>query len=110
MTTLVLVQYAMDFGIVVVFAGMILCVARLVRGRHLADRAIAVDTLATHLMALLILFTMRGGSLLMFDGVVVLALLGFLTTVAFAQYMIRPYVRRARAPRVAAGAAAEEQS
>ena len=41
--TLTLVQYAMDFGIVVVFAGMLLCVARLLKGPHLADRAIAAD-------------------------------------------------------------------
>jgi multicomponent K+:H+ antiporter subunit F len=97
--TAALVQYTIDFGIVVVFAGMLLCVARLLKGPHLADRAIAADTLATHLMALLVLFTVRGGTLLLFDGVVVLALLGFLTSVAFAQHILRPYARRARQAR-----------
>lgn len=94
--TLTLVRYTMDLGIVVVFAGMLLCVARLLRGPHLADRALAADTLATHLMTVLVLFTMRSGTLLLFDGVVVLALLGFLTTVAFSQHILRSYARRAR--------------
>ena len=94
--TSLLVRYAMDLGVVVVFAGMLLCVARLLRGPDLADRALAADTLATHLMALLILFTMRSGTLLLFDGALVLALLGFLTTVAFAQHILRARVRRHR--------------
>ena len=88
-----LVALASDIGLVVVVAGMLLCVARLLRGPHLADRAMAVDTLTTHLMALVILFMLRGESLLLFDGVLVLALLGFLTTVAFSQYILRPHVR-----------------
>ena len=104
--TAALVQYTIDFGIVVVFAGMLLCVARLLRGPHLADRAIATDTLGTHLMALLVLFTVRGGTLLLFDGIVVLALLGCLTSVAFAQHILRPYVRRAREAQRAADAPA----
>jgi multicomponent K+:H+ antiporter subunit F len=100
--TAMIVRYAMDLGVVVVFAGMLLCVARLLKGPHLADRALAADTLATHLMALLILFTMRSGTLLLFDGVLVLALLGFLTTVAFAQHILRARMRQARENETAA--------
>ena len=96
--TWVLVDYAVDIGIIIVGAGMLLCVLRLLRGPHLADRALAMDTLATHLIVLVILLTMRGGSLLLFDGVLVLALLGFLTTVVFAQYILRRHVRPAAAP------------
>ena len=91
-----LVGYAIDFGIVVVVVGMGLCVGRLLRGPHLADRALSADALITHLMALVILFTIRTESLLMFDGVLVLALLGFVTTVAAAQYIVRPHLRRLR--------------
>jgi multicomponent K+:H+ antiporter subunit F len=94
--TLTLVRWGIDFGIVVVVAGMLLCVARLLRGPHLADRALAADALATHLQAALVLLTMRSGTLLLFDGVIVLALLGFLTTVAFAQHILRGSARRAR--------------
>jgi multisubunit Na+/H+ antiporter MnhF subunit len=54
----------------------------------------AADTLVTHLMALVILLTIQTRSLLMVDGVLVLALLGFVTTIAVAQYIVRPHLRR----------------
>ncbi len=91
-----LLWYAIDFALVVVFVGMAFCVGRLLRGPHLADRALAADTLITHLMALVILFTIRIESLLLFDGVLVLALLAFITTVAAAQYIARLHLRHAR--------------
>ncbi len=103
----VLVGYTIDFGIAVVFFGMALSLGRLLRGPHLADRALAADTLITHLMALVLLFTIRAQTLLLFDGVLVLALLGFVTTVAAAQYIARPHVRRLREQRHAMAAGDE---
>ena len=93
-----LVEYATDAAVIIIVAGMLLCIARLLRGPHLADRALAMDAITTHLMALVIVFMLRTNSLLLFDGVLVLALLGFLTTVAFAQYILRPHIRRKPAP------------
>lgn len=92
--TAMLVEYSTDLGVVVIVAGMALCLARLLRGPHLADRAMAADALVTHLMALVVLLTIRMRSLLMVDAVLVLALLGFVTTIAVAQYIVRPHLRR----------------
>ena len=103
-----LVAYTVDFGILVVFVGMVLCLMRILRGPHLADRALAADALMTHLVALVLLFTIRAETLLLFDGVLVLSLLGFVTIVAAAQYIVRPNVRRLREQ--AAAAAAKEGS
>ena len=91
-----LVDYTVDFGIVVVLAGMVLCLARVLRGPHLADRALSADALITHLVGLVLLFTIRAETLLLFDGALVLSLLGFVTTVAAAQYIVRRRLRRAR--------------
>ena len=91
-----LVAYTVDFGIAVAFVGMVICLARILRGPHLADRALAADALMTHLVGLVLLFTIRAETLLLFDGVLVLSLLGFVTTVAAAQYIARPNVRRLR--------------
>jgi multicomponent K+:H+ antiporter subunit F len=101
-----LVDYTIDLGIVVVLAGMVLCLARLLRGPHLADRALSADALITHLVALVLLFTIRAETLLLFDGALVLSLLGFVTTVAAAQYILRRRVRRSwgRAPSAPTGA------
>lgn len=89
-----LVERAVEVGIVMITVGALLCLFRLVRGPHLADRAIALDTIAIHLIGLVILLTLRINSMMLFDGALVLSLVGFAGTVAVAQYIVRPYFRR----------------
>lgn len=84
-----------EIGIAVIVLGLLLCVLRLLLGPHIADRALAVDTIAVHLIALVVLFTIRVDTLLYFDGVLTLSLLGFATTVAAAQFIVRRRLRQA---------------
>lgn len=94
------VEWAVDVSMVLIVVGVGLCVVRLVRGPHLGDRALALDTIAVHLIGLVILLTIRLNSLVLFDGVLVLSLLGFAGTVAVGQYIARQHVRSgARRPR-----------
>ncbi len=93
-----LVLWCADIGLVVVIAGMVLCVGRILRGPHVADRALAADTLSVHLVGLVTLFSLRARSALLFDGVMILALLGFTGTVAAAMYIARPHLLRGRTP------------
>lgn len=67
----------------------ILCVVRLVRGPSLADRVIAFDLLATLGIALLAAYAVATSEKAYFDVGLLLALLSFLGTVAFAHYMER---------------------
>jgi multicomponent K+:H+ antiporter subunit F len=90
----VMVEHTVDVGIFAIAAGVVLCTVRLFRGPHLADRAIALDTIAIHLVGFVILLTLRIDSLALFDGALVLSLVGFTGTVAVAQYIIRPHRRR----------------
>jgi multisubunit Na+/H+ antiporter MnhF subunit len=83
-----------DVGFVVVIVGIALCTVRVLRGPHLADRAAAVDTIAVQLVGLVVLLTLRQGSLALFDGVLVLSMIGFAGSVGMAQYMIRRAVAR----------------
>ena len=78
-----------DVGIVLVVLGIAGCVYRLVRGPHLADRAMAVDVIAVQLIGLVVLFTLRLDTLVLFDGILVLSLIGFAGTVAMGQYILR---------------------
>lgn len=89
-----MVDRTVDIGIVIVAIGILICMVRLFRGPHLADRAIALDTIAVHVIGLVILLTLRIDSLVLFDGALVLSLVGFAGTVAVAQYMVRGYRRR----------------
>jgi len=89
-----LLHWTGRFAILVVVGGMFICIFRLLRGPHLADRALAVDVVAIQLIGLVILLTMHLGSLVLFDGILVLSLLGFAGTVAMANYIGRPHLRK----------------
>lgn len=93
-----LVQWTVEFAMIVIICGILACIFRLLRGPHLADRALAVDIVAVHLIGLVILLTLWLGSLVFFDGILVLSLLGFAGTVAMAQYIGRPHVKKAPSP------------
>ncbi len=93
-----MVDRTVEVGIVVVAIGVLACLIRMFRGPHLSDRAIALDTLAIQVIGLVILLTLRIDSLVLFDGALVLSLVGFAGTVAVAQYIIRPHRRRRANP------------
>ena len=89
-----LVQWTVQFAIVAIVAGMMICIFRLLRGPHLVDRALAVDIIAIQLVGLVILLTLSMGSLVLIDGILVLSLLSFAGTVAMAQFIARPHLKR----------------
>lgn len=78
-----------DVGIFVLGIAFVLCIARLVQGPTLADRGIASDLLAMQVVGLAILLTIRLDTLVFFDTVLIVAILGFASTTAFAQYIGR---------------------
>src|SRR5690606_36597482 len=77
-----------EIGIVLTVGGILLCVMRLRRGPLLADCAAAVDAITVQLVALVLLFTLRGGTLAFFHGALALSLMGFVSTVAMGQFLI----------------------
>lgn len=62
---------------------------RLVRGPALPDRILALDTLYVLAMALLVLLGLMLDTALFFEAALVIALLGFIGTVALAKYLLR---------------------
>ena len=74
-------------------AGFLLALAlagwRLLRGPGPADRILALDTMYTVSMALLILLGIRFDTALYFEAALVIAMLGFVGTVALAKYVAR---------------------
>ncbi len=79
--------WAVQAGIVVIIVGVILCLYRLLRGPHLADRVLAADALALHVVGLVILLSILLRTTVFFDAVLVIAILGFVSTVGFSQYI-----------------------
>jgi multicomponent K+:H+ antiporter subunit F len=76
----------------VVFAMLVLamglCAWRLVRGPTRTDRILALDTLYINTVALLVVGGISADSALYFEGALVIALLGFVGTVALTKYLL----------------------
>ena len=66
---------------------MLLCMVRLVRGPDAADRVLAFDTLYINTVALLVVAGIAGGSSVYYEAALLIALTGFIGTVALARYL-----------------------
>jgi multicomponent K+:H+ antiporter subunit F len=85
----VVFDWVMYIGVVSIILSIVLCLWRLLRGPTLVDRGIASDTIAIQVVALVILLTVVSRSLVLFDAVLIVSILGFAGTVAFAQFIGR---------------------
>lgn len=79
--------FIVGISLALVIIGMVLCLYRLLRGPHLADRVLASDVLSMHVVGLVILLTIRLRTPAFFDAALVVAIMGFASTLAFAQYI-----------------------
>lgn len=70
-------------------AAIALCMVRLLRGPSIADRILALDTLYISTVALLVVLGIRMKSAVFFEGALLIALLGFVATVALARFLVR---------------------
>jgi multicomponent K+:H+ antiporter subunit F len=62
---------------------------RLLRGPRAQDRVLALDALYVDAMLLLVTFGIRAGSTIYFEAALALALLGFVSSVALAKFLMR---------------------
>ncbi|MDG9857668.1 K+/H+ antiporter subunit F [Pseudomonas nitroreducens] len=68
---------------------VLLTVARLIRGPSVADRILALDTLSIEAIALIVLFGIWKGSGLYFEAALLIAVMGFVSTVALCKFLLR---------------------
>ena len=83
------VEWTLNFAVLAVGVALLLCTWRLVLGPEATDRALALDTMYINVVALVVLQGIRTGSELFFEAALLLALLGFVSTVAMARYLSR---------------------
>jgi multicomponent K+:H+ antiporter subunit F len=82
-------EMAIQIGIGAVTFTLLLCGWRLLRGPTSVDRVLALDTLYVSLVALVVLLGLRWRTQLLFEAALIVALLGFVGTVALARYLSR---------------------
>jgi len=83
----------LDTVILIVFAmiglSLLLNVWRLLVGPSVPDRILALDTMYINSIALIILYGMNMGTGLYFEAALLIAMLGFVSTVAICKYLLR---------------------
>ena len=78
-----------------IIVAILLCVAlilnlwRLFIGPHVVDRILALDTMYINSIALILLHGMYNKTTLYFEAALLIAMLGFVSSVAFAKYLLR---------------------
>jgi multicomponent K+:H+ antiporter subunit F len=77
---------ALDLSLALVALSMALCFLRLALGPTLPDRILALDTLYINGIAFLVVFGVRS---IYFEVALLIAMFGFVGTVAFAKYLLR---------------------
>ena len=68
---------------------MLLSLWRLLRGPGVPDRILALDTLYINSLALLVLLDIQLETVLLFETALIIAMLGFIGTVALSKYLLR---------------------
>jgi multicomponent K+:H+ antiporter subunit F len=62
---------------------------RVIRGPRAQDRILALDAFYVAVMLMLVLFGIRVGSTIYFEAALVIAIVGFVSTVALAKFLMR---------------------
>jgi len=81
------VEQVVDAAIVLVALLNLLCGYRAVRGPTVPDRVVALDAIATNVVAIAVLFAIKTGRPLFVTVSLVLAIIAFLSTVAVAKFV-----------------------
>lgn len=83
----------LDFSIIVAFvtlaAGQIMMMVRLVIGPTAGDRILALDTMVINALGLVIVLGISQGVQVYFEISLLIAMLGFVSTVALARFILR---------------------
>ena len=84
-----ILAFALDIGIGAVACSVLLCGWRLLKGPEVTDRILALDTLYMGAVALIVLLGLRWRTELLFEAALLVAMLGFASTVALARFLTR---------------------
>lgn len=84
-----MIEIAVLFTISCVGLAMLLNLWRLAKGPTNADRILALDTMTINAIALMVLMQIQQGSAVYFEAALLLAMVGFVGTVAYCKFLLR---------------------
>ncbi|ALV74095.1 MULTISPECIES: monovalent cation/H+ antiporter subunit F [Acinetobacter] len=87
-----ILPYALGICLIAVTISMLLCLIRLIIGPSIVDRLLALDTLFLNAICLIIILGIYWASTSLFEGALLVAMLGFVSTAALARYFTSGHV------------------
>ncbi|THF68792.1 MAG: K+/H+ antiporter subunit F [Sulfitobacter sp. SK025] len=84
-----MILIALNIAFVAIALSLLLAMIRLLKGPNTGDRILALDTMVVNAIALIILLGMRLGTQIYFESAMIFAMLGFVSTVAVARFVLR---------------------
>jgi multicomponent Na+:H+ antiporter subunit F len=94
MTSAAFLDWSISISFVMVMLSLAVAFIRLAKGPSLADRVVALDMMTVSIIAVCGVAAVATGVYALLDVALVLALVGFLATVALARYAERADARR----------------
>lgn len=84
-----IISATLSFALGAFALALLLNLVRLATAPTLTDRILAVDTMTVNTIALIVLYGVKTGSALNYEPAMLLALTGFVSTVAYCKYLLR---------------------
>ena len=84
-----MILYALLFAYGCFGLALVCCLYRVVFAPGPADRVLALDTMALNMIALLAIFGIDRGTGIYFEAALLFAMVGFISTVAYAKFVLR---------------------
>lgn len=84
-----LMDISLSIAFVALVVAQIMCMVRLVIGPNTGDRILALDTMVVNAIGLVVLLGIAQGTRIYFEVSLIIAMLGFVSTVAYARFVLR---------------------
>lgn len=89
---MIILPYVLGICLMAICISMFLCLIRLVFGPSIVDRLLALDTLFLNSTCLIIILGIYWTSIQLFEGALMITMLGFISTMALARYFTTGHV------------------
>jgi len=84
-----IVTYALVFATSCYTLALLMNLWRVVKAPGVPDRILALDTMVINFIAILVLYGIIEGTAVYFEASILIAMVGFISTVAYARFMLR---------------------
>jgi len=84
-----MITYAIYFAVACFGLAFLMNLWKIATAEGVGDRVLALDTMVINAIALMILYGLINGTEVFFEAAMIVAMLGFVSTVAYARFMLR---------------------